>query len=393
MKICIVTSSYPLGESDAFATAGLFVRSFAEAVAELGVDVKVLTQDRDAKPASTEGSVRLVTYPWFGRGKRASYLRPGHPVDAMKMVSLVRQGWRALKRLHQEEQFDHVMAMWAAPGGHLARRLRWNHGVPYSVWCLGSDIWNFGRKRFFREEIGRVLNDAELAYADGYALAAEAELIGGRSVSFLPSSRKLETAAREHPSVGAHVHDESPRFCFVGRYADVKGVDVLLESFAEYRSQGGTGTLYMHGGGPCEGQIRERAASPDLDGHVHVFGFAEEAKVVAWMQFCDAVVIPSRMESIPVVLSDALQVGKPTIVTDVGDMGGLVRRHEAGLTVPPEDPKALASALLKVSTSAAGRWDRGVAALAQQFDVSNSAERWLTEISELASETVVQGKL
>ena len=114
MKTCIVTSSYARGESDAVATAGLFVRSFAEALAELDVDVTVLTQDRDCKPVSSDGSVKLVTYPWFGRGKRASYLRPGHPVDTVRMVSLVRQGWRALKRLHREEQFDHVMAMWAA---------------------------------------------------------------------------------------------------------------------------------------------------------------------------------------------------------------------------------------------------------------------------------------
>ena len=48
---------------------------------------------------------------------------------------------------------------------------------------------------------------------------------------------------------------------------------------------------------------------------------------------CDCVVIPSRSESIPLVLSEALRFNNKLIVTDVGDMGMLGRQYGvAGLS-------------------------------------------------------------
>ncbi len=59
----------------------------------------------------------------------------------------------------------------------------------------------------------------------------------------------------------------------------------------------------------------------------------------------DCVVIPSRSESIPVVLSEALQFNKPMIVTDVGDMGMLGRRYGIARVVEKENIDALAHAM------------------------------------------------
>jgi len=56
----------------------------------------------------------------------------------------------------------------------------------------------------------------------------------------------------------------------------------------------------------------------------------------------DCVIIPSRSESIPVVLSEALQFNKPMIVTDVGDMGMLGRRYGIARVVEKENADALA---------------------------------------------------
>lgn len=389
MKLCILTSSYPQARNDPAATAGLFVKDFAEAVAVQGHDVTVLTQDRCLGEGAAESSeVRLVKYPWRGGNSRASYLRPYLPGDALKMVSLVRQGWLALQRLHKQQSFDHVLAMWAAPAGYLARKLKKQYGVPCTTWCLGSDIWTYGRIPVFRSVIARVLRDSNLLYADGHDLCRQAKKLGGKPCGFMPSSRRLDTKLAQ--PVKVIDREAGTRFFFVGRYAPVKGVDVLLEAMAQFRQRGGKGHLYMFGGGPLEDDLRQRAAQTDLADCVTVGGFADETTVVSYLAACDCAVIPSRMESIPVALSDALQMERPVIVSDVGDMGQLVRDSSAGFVVPAEDVTALCDAMFAIVSRSQGDFREGVAALASKFDIGHAAFEWLERIPSNQSGPLVE---
>ena len=55
--------------------------------------------------------------------------------------------------------------------------------------------------------------------------------------------------------------------------------------------------------------------------------------------------IPSRIESVPLVLGDAIQSGTAVVVTDCGDMGRVVEQHGLGVLVPPEDASAMAEGI------------------------------------------------
>lgn len=52
-------------------------------------------------------------------------------------------------------------------------------------------------------------------------------------------------------------------------------------------------------------------------------------------------------QSIPAILSDALQLGTLIIATEVGDMPAIFRELNIGRTVPPQDPTKLADMLLE----------------------------------------------
>ena len=65
------------------------------------------------------------------------------------------------------------------------------------------------------------------------------------------------------------------------------------------------------------------------------------------LRWCDYLLIPSRIESIPVILSDAIQLGTPVIATEVGDMPAVFEEMAIGDTVPPLDPAAFADMLLE----------------------------------------------
>lgn len=376
MKIAVLTSSFPEHPEDSAAAAGLFVRDFCVALAQLGHEVHVLTQAKSRTEPVTPEALTVHWYPWSGRDKALAYLKPYKPHDAMAAVSLFRSGYQTLRQLHDDVGLDHVFAMWAVPAGLMAQWLQKRMGVPYTVWCLGSDIWTYGRYPVLKHVVASVLRNASHVYADGLELGERATALSGVACPFLPSSRVWEeqVAAAERPPA------ETTRFLFVGRYARVKGVDVLLEAMAHYRAEGGTGHLYLFGGGPMEDALCARAAEPDLAPCVTIGGLADRETYRAQLAACDCFLIPSRMESIPLVLSDALQQGKPVIVSDVGDMGRLLRETPAGLVVPPEDSAALARALHAMAENSDNKWADAVEQLASRFDLPTSARCWLQQL-------------
>lgn len=381
MKIWILTSSFPSNPRDARAAAGLFVADFAVALAEAGHEVTVVTPDKQPSQKQDPPGVRVHWFPWRGGGKTLSSLKPYLPGDVLAIVSLFRRGAQALETLYQRDAPDHLLAMWAAPSGILAIRLKQRRGVPVTTWCLGSDLWTLGRYPILRGVLGRVLRASDWVFADGVQLAEDAERLAGRPCAFMPSSRRLNRALARRLSLP----ETGVRFLFIGRYALVKGVDVLLEAMAEFARREPSGHLYMFGGGPLEAQIRRRAARPDLRGRVTIAGYADEAVAVSWFAASDCVLIPSRMESIPVIFSDALQMGRPLIATDVGDMGRLLREHPAGLVVPPEDSSALCAAMLQMAAQDRSRYTPRIQELAAQFDVTKVAAAWIRRVQSRSS--------
>jgi glycosyltransferase involved in cell wall biosynthesis len=376
MKVWVLTSSFPSNPQDARAAAGLFVADFAVALAEAGHEVTVVTPDKQPGDKRDPPGVRVHWFPWLGGRKTLSSLKPYHPGDVLAMISLFRRGARALEDLYQRAAPDHVLAMWAAPSGILATLLKRRRGVSVTTWCLGSDIWTLGRYPILRGVVKRVLRASDLVFADGLQLAADAQELGGRPCGFMPSCRRLHRElARPLDLDGS-----GARFLFIGRYAAVKGADVLLEAMAEFARREPSGHLYMFGGGPLDAQVRQRAARPDLRGRVTIGGYADEAVAVAHLAATDCVLIPSRMESIPVIFSDALQMGRPLIVSDVGDMGTLLRKHPAGLIVPPEDASALCAAMQQMAARDRGRYTPRIQELAAQFDVAKVAAEWIRRV-------------
>jgi glycosyltransferase involved in cell wall biosynthesis len=60
------------------------------------------------------------------------------------------------------------------------------------------------------------------------------------------------------------------------------------------------------------------------------------------------VCLPSYCEGLPKVLIEAAAAGKPIVTTDVPGCREVVRDGHNGLTVPPRDPEALATAITRL---------------------------------------------
>ena len=88
------------------------------------------------------------------------------------------------------------------------------------------------------------------------------------------------------------------------------------------------------------------------------------------MAASDLVVLSSDHEGLPVVVMEALALGRPVVATAVGGLPEAVGDGRGGLVVPPRDPAALAAAMVDLAVDADRRHALGAAARAQavRFD-------------------------
>jgi glycosyltransferase involved in cell wall biosynthesis len=135
-----------------------------------------------------------------------------------------------------------------------------------------------------------------------------------------------------------------PVVVYAGRLSPEKGVDVLVDAWAEARRRGVVATLCVVGDGPERGALERRARDRGVLGAVRFAGAI--ADVAPWLRAAEALVLPSRTEGLSVALLEAMSCGLPVVATDVG--GTRAAAGGAAVLVPPADPRALAEALAAV---------------------------------------------
>lgn len=127
-----------------------------------------------------------------------------------------------------------------------------------------------------------------------------------------------------------------PIVLYLGQVSEAKGVGELLAMWAAYRNTARDGTLVL--AGPVGMQLPERADVVALD------RISDDEKWAA-LAAADAVVLPSHLESLGIVLLESWQVGTPVLVPSWNAVtAGQVARSGGGLTYPTQErfPRVLA---------------------------------------------------
>jgi glycosyltransferase involved in cell wall biosynthesis len=347
------------------------VQEFAAVLTQLGHEVEVLTPYK--RGARHDFAHRRTTYfPWLGCADSVAHLRLSDPVGAVQLSSLVLTGCMAAVRLVRRFQPDHVLCFWAFPCGLWARVAWAATGVPYSLWALGSDVWALGKLPGMPQVFQWLARAASHRYADGLQLANDFSALTGTSVEFLATSRRLEPPRGVEQGEGGY-------YLYLGRYHTNKGIDLLVEAVARAgRRLPANFRLLAHGFGPLESQVRQRVLDLGLADRISLRGPAHAEEVAVILRRARGLIIPSRIESIPLVLSDGLQMALPLLVTDVGDMGALVRRYGAG-TVCRAQVDELSDALVRFVTNPPSG---GNPELQQHLDIRQSARRFLADVGQ-----------
>src|SRR5580692_10739342 len=129
----------------------------------------------------------------------------------------------------------------------------------------------------------------------------------------------------------------------VGRLAPLKDHATLLQAVALTRALHPDVQLWIVGDGPLEASLRKLTNDLRLNESVTFFG--EQGEVSPFLLAADLFVSSSLTEGLPVSLLEAMSVGLPAVVTDVGGMGEIARLSSAVTLVPSSDPQGMAAAL------------------------------------------------
>jgi glycosyltransferase involved in cell wall biosynthesis len=126
---------------------------------------------------------------------------------------------------------------------------------------------------------------------------------------------------------------------YIGMLRDLKGVDVFLEALALIKGEGATALVVGAGDPADEARYRKMVAAAGLADKV-----AFRPPMPAREAFAAArvIAVPSRAESMPYIVLEAVAAGLPLVATHVGGIPEIVDADEL---VPPGDARALAEAL------------------------------------------------
>lgn len=370
--IAIITTSYPDGQPGNEA-AGSFVEDFAiELSKSLPVSVVAASSEN-----SVDGDGNLKIRRFSVPRLPLSLLKPHLPWQWPALFETLRAGRDALHTCVREDKPDHLFALWVLPSGWWAEVEAARSGIPYSTWALGSDIWSLGRLPGVRGVLKRVLRSASHRYADGLKLCEDVERIGNKPCAFLPSTRKLPALRRSEPA------SRPPyKLAFLGRWHPNKGVDLLMGALGLLTPDDWEriGEIRIFGGGPLEQQVCTAAASLASNGRpVTTGGYLDKKAAAELICWADFLMLPSRIESIPVIFSDAAQLGTAVIATPVGDLPALYDRFEFGVLAADITEADYCRAIRSALADTPGRFKPGLSAAAEEFDLEKIARRLLDD--------------
>jgi glycosyltransferase involved in cell wall biosynthesis len=255
-------------------------------------------------------------------------------------------------------------------------------GLPFSFTGHARDIYaehlnprGWLRRKLLAARFVVTCTDANVRHLREIAPAADIHLVyHGLNADFARMLAAPEPAATANDTL---------RVLAVGRLVAKKGFDVLVDACAVLRRRGVPFEAAIVGQEDRHSAaVRERIAVHGLEQHVRLPGPMAQDALLREYRRASALCMPSRLladdrDGIPNVLVEAMAAGTPVIASAVSGIPELVEHEVNGLLVAPDDPEALADALVRLGDPAfSGRLARcGRETVARRFDGPRQASR------------------
>ena len=109
-------------------------------------------------------------------------------------------------------------------------------------------------------------------------------------------------------------------------------------------------------------------------------GYLDKNQAAQFLHETDYLILPSRIESIPVIYSDALQADCPLVATPVGDLPRLMQKYKTGVLSTAADAASMAEALQQTLAAPPSQYAQALKDARLDFSVKQTAARLLNQM-------------
>ncbi len=365
---------------------GRVVHALAEAQAQAGDDVVVLTQAGDSDGVDERiNGVRVVRVP------------PGHPYGPLTTDTLLE--WVAALERDLVAGGLHLTQTWQPdvvhghdwPVTHSSTAVAHRVQAPLIVTVHATESgrhqgWLPGPlSHTIHDTEIRLTRAAERVITCSEYMGSEVSRLFGVSaerVDVIPNGIHLSEwtlpAGRAASARAGIPGGDGPLVVYSGRLEWEKGVQTLIDAVPMLvRSQPDVRIVVAGRGGQSEA-LTAQVSRGGLDDRVTFTGWLPEETLHAVVAAADVAVVPSLYEPFGLVALEAAALGTPVVVAATGGLPEFVRDGVTGLLFPPGDPGALAEVLIRALADpdlSAQRADRARADLATTYSWAQIAQQ------------------
>ena len=135
------------------------------------------------------------------------------------------------------------------------------------------------------------------------------------------------------------------RLVCIGRLCEQKGQLLLLDAVRLLRDRGIDFHLVLAGDGEMRDELEAFINNHKLQSQVGITGWISNDRVKQELLAARTMVLPSFAEGLPVVIMEAMALGRPVLTTSIAGIPELVRHGVDGWLVPAGDVDALADTI------------------------------------------------
>ncbi len=277
---------------------------------------------------------------WIGRDDVPVFELRKRPGNDWRMVRRLAE---VLKRERVDVAHSHnwvtlvettLARRWAGTPAHVhAQRGMFHHGQDAARWKQAArrmaTRWACSRADAVVAVAGSVRDDL----IGTWGVAADSIQVIPNGVEVPGHDASGEAARRLRASQG--IPADAIVVGSVGRLVPVKDFPTLIRAAAQMEQGGGCVHVVIVGDGPEMPLLREVVAELRVGDRVHLVG--EQSNVGDWLKAMDIYVNCSLSEGMSQSVLEAMAMGRPLVVTDVGENGTLVGGEIGGAESGDED--------------------------------------------------------
>jgi glycosyltransferase involved in cell wall biosynthesis len=152
-------------------------------------------------------------------------------------------------------------------------------------------------------------------------------------------------------NIAAGLTSDSPCILVARNLEPIYDNATALHAFRIVKNALASARFVIAGSGPERQMLEKLATELGLTDAITFTGRVENANMAKLYYSADVMVNPSLVDNMPISVLEALASGVPVVSTDVGGVPYLVEHEKTALLVPPQNPAAMADAILALLTN------------------------------------------